>query len=317
LKLQQFPEQVLSMTTKASLVTSIGAAATKAGLKLVSATEAELNGQPTQIFQFGLPGNDDRTLQLQLSEAFDFDKPNLLPEITAHLESEAKRLRNPRPDCYVTLGGLPLAFGKFLWPFHRSTSGADTYIVHGEIALADGGAHNLHAKVAASVTVTFAEIVPAMEQPYAESFVYNAIRKTIDFGQLEFLKSGNRQPVPVTTRFYSRWQKKFVFTETDDTERLRYLLSKVYWLSGVLGASKPVWIADPRDAQYLNTTEADLLRMASHEASEGLMTLDGEYAAATPTLMARAAEYEAMRDAALNFTKPQFNEAMRAGHANM
>jgi hypothetical protein len=298
-------------------VTSIGAAATKAGLKLVSATEAELNGQPTQIFQFGLPGNDDRTLQLQLSEAFDFDKPNLLPEITAHLESEAKRLRNPRPDCYVTLGGLPLAFGKFLWPFHRSTSGADTYIVHGEIALADGGTHNLHAKVSASVTVTFAEIVPAMEQPYAESFVYNAIRKTIDFGQLEFVKSGNRQPVPVTTRFYSRWQKKFIFTETDDAERLRYLLSKVYWLSGVLGASKPVWIADPRDAQYLNTTEADLLRMASHEASEGLMTLNGEYAAATPALMAHAAEYEAMRDAALNFTKPQFNEAMRAGHANM
>jgi hypothetical protein len=81
-------------------------------------------------------------------------------------------------------------------------------------------------------------------------------------GQLEFVKSGNRQPVPVTTRYYSRWQKKFVFTETDDDERLRYLLSKVYWLSGVLGEGKPVWIADPRDAQYLNTTEADLLRMA-------------------------------------------------------
>ena len=33
--------------------------------------------------------------------------------------------------------------------------------------------------------------------------------------------------------------------------------------------------------------------MAGHEAGEGLMTLDGEYAAATPQLMARAAEYEA------------------------
>jgi hypothetical protein len=305
------------MTSKANLISSIEAAAAKAGLRLVSANEAELNGQPTQIFQLGLPDGNDRRLQLELTEAFDFDKPHLLPEMTAHLEAEAKRLRNPRPECYVTLGGLPLAFGKFQWPFHRSTSGADTYIVHGEISLADGGAHNLHAKIAASVTVTFAEIVPAMEQPYAESFLYNAIRKTVDFGQLEFLKSGNRQPVPVTTRFYSRWQKKFVFTETDDNERLRYLLSKVYWLSGVLGESKPVWIADPRDAQYLNTTEAELLRMANHEAGEGLMSIDGEYAAATPTLMARAAEYEALRDAALNFTKPQFNEAMRAGHANM
>ena len=167
------------------------------------------------------------------------------------------------------------------------------------------------------MTVTFAEIVPAMEQPYAESFVYNAIRKTVDFGQLEFVKSGNRQPVPVTTRFYSRWQKKFVFTETDDTERLRYLLSKVYWLSGVLGASKPVWIADPRDAQYLNTSESELLRMAGHEAGEGLMVVDGEFAAATPALMARAAEYQATLDAALDFTKPKFNESMRSGHANM
>jgi hypothetical protein len=306
------------MTSKANLVSSMETAATKAGLTLVSATEgSDLSGQPTRVFQLGLPRIDDRRLQLELTEAFDFDKPSLLPDMAAHLAAEAKRLRNPRPDCYVTLGGLPLAFGKFQWPFHRSTSGSDTYIVHGEISIADGGAHNLHAKVAASVTVTFAEIVPAMEQPYAETFVYNAIRKTVDFGQLEFLKSGNRQPVPVTTRFYSRWQKKFVFTETDDQERLRYLLSKIYWLSGVLGEGKPVWIADPRDAQYLNTTEADLLRMAGQEAGEGLMTLNGEYAAATPQLMARAAEYEAVRDAALNFTKPQFNESMRSGHANM
>ena len=305
------------MTTKASLVSSLEAAASKAGLKLVSATEAELNGQPTQIFSFGLPGTGDRQLQLELTEAFDFNKPNLLPEMAAHLEGEAKRLRNPRPECYVTLGGLPLAFGKFQWPFHHSTSGADTYIVHGEIRLEDGGTHSLHAKIAASVTVTFAEIVPAMEQPYAETFVYNAIRKTVDFGQLEFLKSGNRQPVPVTTRYYSRWQKKFIFTETDDKARLAYLLSKVYWLSGVLGANQPVWIADPRDAQYLNTTEADLLRMAGSEAGQGLLALDGEFAAPTPALMARADEFRATLEASLNFTKPQFNESMRAGKANM
>ena len=113
-----------------------------------------------------------------------------------------------------------MAYGQFEWPFHRSTSGADTYIVHGEIRLADGGAHDLHAKVAASVTVTFAEIVPAMEQPYAETFVYNAIRKTVDLGQLEFVKSGNRQPVPVTTRYYSRWQKKFRVHGDRRNERL-------------------------------------------------------------------------------------------------
>jgi hypothetical protein len=305
---------------KSNLVTSVQAAAEKAEMVLVSTTEgSDFHGRPTAVFQLGLRDSDvaGRTLKLELSEAFEFDKPDLLSTMTTHLASEAKRLRNPRPECYVTLGGLPVAFGQFQWPFHTSVSGADTYIVHGEMHLADGGAHNLHAKLAASVTLTFAEIVPAMEQPYAETFVYNAVRKTVDLGQLEFLKSGNRQPVPVTTRYYSRWQKKFLFTETDDAERLKYLLRKVYWLSGVLGEGKPVWIADPRDAQYLNTTEQDLLRMASDEAGEGLMTLDGEFAAATPKLMELAPEYQAALDAALNFTKPQFNESMRSGHANM
>jgi len=309
---------------KSSLVSAIESAASQAGLVLVSAgasasADTRSDDRTTTIFQLGLKGGEGagKTLRLELTDGFDFDKPNLLPEMTAHLAGEAKRLRNPRPECYVTLGGLPLAYGKFEWPFHRSISGADTYIVHGEIELADGTDHKLHAKLAASVTVTFAEIVPAMEQPYAESFVYNAIRKTVDFGQLEFVKSGNRQPVPVTTRFYSRWQKKFLFTETDEKERLRYLLSKVYWLSGVLGGNQPVWIADERDAQYLNTTEAELLKMASHEAGEGLMVVEGEFASATPTLMARAAEYQAMLDAALDFTKPKFNESMRSGQANM
>jgi hypothetical protein len=310
----------LKPTLKSTLVTSVQAAATQAGLVLISATEGrDFHGQPTAVFLFGLPGTESsgRTVKLELSEGFDFDKPDLLPTMAAHLAGEARRLRNPRPECYVTLAGLPIAFGQFQWPFHRSTSGADTYIVHGEMHLADGGTHNLHAKLAASVTLTFAEIVPAMEQPFAETFVYNAVRKTVDYGQLEFVKSGNRQPVPVTTRYYSRWQKKFLFTETNDEERLEYLLRKVYWLSGVLGESKPVWIADPRDAQYLNTTEADLLRMAGHEAGEGLMVLDGEFAAATPALLARAPAYQAKLEEALNFTKPQFNESMRSGQANM
>jgi hypothetical protein len=319
---------------KTSLVSSLESAASKAGLTIVQVSQGQdFHGSPTAVFNLGLANAETpgRTLKLELSEAFDFEKPgapgdgtsslgskpNLLSELEAHLAGEAKRLRNPRPDCYVTLGGLPMSFNDFKWPFHSSISGADTYIVHGEIRLADGGTLNLHAKVAASVTLTFAEIVPAMEQPYAESFVYNAIRKTVDMGQLEFVKSGNRQPVPVTTRYYSRWQKKFIFTETDDNERLRYLLMKVYWLSGVLGGSKPVWIADPRDAQYLNTTEADLLRMAGDEAGQGLLSIDGEFAAATPALMARAAEYQDALEVALDFTKPKFNESMRSGHANM
>jgi hypothetical protein len=185
------------------------------------------------------------------------------------------------------------------------------------VHVADGTDSLLHAKVSASMTVTFAEIVPAPEQPYAETFIYSAIRKTLDQGQLELLKSGNRQPVPVTTRYYSRWQKKFFFTDTDEEGRQQFLLAKIFWLSGVLGNSQPVWIADPRDAQYLNTTAEELVRAAEVLAGAGLVTLREEFAAATPALLEREAEFRNRLQQAFALTKPTFNEDMRAGHTNM
>ena len=298
----------------------LGTAAHEAGLTVLSAEAGtDYNHHPTAKFKLALSPDAPpaKTLQLELSDAFDFQKADLLPEMTTHLREAAKRLRNPRPDCYVTVAGLPLSLGEFAWPFHRSTSGADTYIVHGVARLEDGENSPLHAKISASMTVTFAEIVPAAEQPYAETFIYNAIRKTFDQGQLELLKSGNRQPVPVTTRYYSRWQKKFFFTDTDDASRMEFLELKTYWLSHVLGGGQPVWIADPRDAQYLNTTDEELRRMAIDLAKRGLLTLTEDYAAATPALLERAEEYHAKLHAALDITKPAFNEEMRAGHTNM
>jgi len=310
------------MTTpvETNLTATLRNAACQAGLTVLSVDAGtDFNGHPTTRFRLASSpaAPSERSLMLELSEAFDFHQPELLPEMTAHLREAAQRLRNPRPDAYVTLAGLPVSFSHFNWPFHRSTSGADTYIVHGTVHLENGTQSPLHALVSASMTVTFAEIVPAPEQPYAETFIYNAVRKTLDRGQLELLKSGNRQPVPVTTRYYSRWQKKFFFTDTDDRSRMDFLALKVYWLSGVLGGSQPVWIPDPRDAQYLNTTPEELTRMAADLARQGMLAIDGEYGAATPALLSRSEEYRAKLDAALAVTRPSFNEEMRAGHTNM
>jgi hypothetical protein len=310
----------MNTPVQTNLTATLQAAAREAGLAVISVgAGADFNGHPTTRFSlaFAPDAAPEQTLLLELSEAFDFHKPELLPEMTTHLREAAKRLRNPRPDAYVTLAGLPVTFNHFAWPFHRSSSGSDTYIVHGTVHLEDGTASPLHTPVSASMTVTFAEIVPAPEQPYAETFIYNAVRKTLDRGQLELLKSGNRQPVPVTTRYYSRWQKKFFFTDTNDQSRMDFLALKVYWLSGVLGGSRPVWIADPRDAQYLNTTAEELARMAADLSRQGLVALDGEYASATQILLGHADEYRAKLNAALEVTRPTFNEEMRAGHTNM
>ncbi len=310
----------MSAHLETALTAQLQTAARQAGLSVLSVeTGSDFNGHPTTRFRLASAPDapPERTLLLELSEAFDFHKPDLLPEMTSHLREAASRLKNPRPDAYVTLAGLPVAFGQFGWPFHKSTSGSDTLIVHGTVRLEDGASSPLHALVSASMTVTFAEIVPAPEQPYSETFIYNAVRKTLDRGQLELLKSGNRQPVPVTTRYYSRWQKKFFFTDTDDKSRMEFLALKAYWLSGVLGAGQPVWIADPRDAQYLNTTPEELARMAADLSRQGVLALNGEYASATQKLMSLSEVYRAKLTTALAVTRPTFNEEMRSGHTNM
>jgi len=288
-----------------------------AGLTVTdTAAGADFNGAPTTRFTLGLDG---KSATVELSEGFNFQSETLKAPLAAFLVETAKRLKNPQPDVYLTLHELPLKFEKFVWPFHVSTSGADTSLVHGELRLMDGHDSPLHAKIAASATLTFRELLPAMEQPYAESVIYNAVRKTMDQGQLELVKSGNRQPVPVTTRYYSERQKRFNFNDTNEQQRQDFLAAKIFWLSGVLGEGKPVWITDPRDAQYLNSTEADLNRTAQVLAGEGLLLLDKDPGYATPTaaLMGLRAQYEEQLASALEFTRPKFNEDMRAGHTNM
>ncbi len=305
-----------------SFIAAIQQAAKSAGLVVLSVQPGtDFRGEPTNRFVVALSPSASaaQTLHLELSHGFDGDRQEMQEGIRQHLAEVALRLRNPRPDCYVTLEGLPIRFDGFAWPFHRSTSGADTYVVHGMTHLEDGTQSPLHAKVAASMTVTFADIIAAPEQPYAEKFIYNAVRKTLDQGQLELLKSGNRQPVTVTTRYYSRWQKKFIFTDTTDQSRAEFLMLKLYWLSGVLGGGAPIWIADSADAQYLNTSTEELQAVAGKLASDGLAAKasDGRFAAVTPRLMERSNHFHGLMEAALAVTKPAFNEEMRHGHTNM
>jgi hypothetical protein len=308
------------MTLASTLQQTTEHAAQQAGLTVLSITEgSDFHGKPTSIFRLGLTPDSppERSLALELSDSFAPAEGVQREGLAVYLRQAATRLRNPNPNAMVTLAGLPLVFREFKWPFHLSTSGADSYLVHGIVGLEDGDGSPLHTKVAASMTVTFAEVVPAPEQPYAEAFIYNAVRKTLDQGQLEMLKSGNRQPVPVTTRYYSRWQKRFVFSDTTQTARREFLALKVYWLSAVLGGNQPVWIADPYDAQYLNTTEEELQKDAAYLTKDGLLTVDADFATPTQKLAEQGEHYRALLAHALSLTKPEFNEEMRHGHTNM
>lgn len=308
----------MSTTTAPALAAQIDSLAKAAGLVVTETSSGQdYSGNPTARFTLGLPGEPAKVFSLELSEGFDASNPKFGPELTTYLAESARRLKNPRPDVYLSLLGLPISFSGFAWPFHGSTSGADTFIVHGLISLETGEPATLHGKVSASLTQTFAEIVTAMEQPFAESFIYNAIRKTLDQGQIELTKSGNRQPVPVTTRYYSMKQRIFIFNDTNEQQRTDFIAAKVYWLSSVLGGGAPVWIADPRDAQYLNTTVDELKKVAAKLAADGVITVSGDDATAKPELIEKAAQYQIEVEEGLDFIKPHFNEDMRAGNTNM
>jgi hypothetical protein len=310
----------MTQATQTTLSERIASAASAAGLSIAAAEPAtSFSGAPTMRFTLALADAPGRTLPLELSDSFEASTPDAAQQLQLFLAETANRLRNPRPNAMLTLSGIPLSYSNFAWPFHESTAGADTSVVHGQINLEDGEASPLHAKIAAALTVTLRETVPAPEQPFAESFILNAIRKTLDQGQLELVKSGNRQPVPVTTRFYSLRHRKFNFNDTDQTQRRRFLAAKTFWFSGVLGNGAPVWLLDPRDAQYLNTTVAELKLCADALAKDGLITpsYDPAYASPTSELLAKKPEFVAELNHALAFIKPTFNEEMRHGHTNM
>ena len=198
---------------------------------------------------------------------------------------------------YVTLSGLPVRF-ELQWPFHLSQSGADWHSLHGRVWLDDGGP--LHADVAVNLTQTIKEALPSLEPEHAEAVVINAIRKDLDNKQLELLKSGKRQPVPVSSRHFNFKTSQLIFVRADDQQIRDFLLRKAFWTALRNGPNAHARVADSIDALYVNSVPDRLLEAARSLASNGLIRLDGENAVAMPALMAKKDEMESALRRTLN-----------------
>ena len=194
---------------------------------------------------------------------------------------------------YVALSGLPLRI-ELDWPFRPSGSGADFYVLHGDVHLESG--EGLHCLVALQMTQTVKEVLPSLEPADVEAPAINTVRKEVDRKQLEFVKSPKRVPVPFSARQYNFKRREWDFAKATDEQVAELVRRKVYWNSK-LGAER-VWIADPIDAQYVSSPPARLLEAASR--LETWLRLEGEYATATPELLAEGPEIEAGMRAALD-----------------
>src|SRR6201987_4206115 len=150
-------------------------------------------------------------------------------------ETQTKRL-------WVTLKGLPLTI-KLDWPFHLSTSGADFWVLHGDIVLE--GSDGLHAPVAVNMSQTVKEVMPSLEPKDAEAPVINALRKEEDRRQIGFLKSGKLLPVQFSSRYYDFRRNRWVFGKASDQEILLHLKRKIFWQTQT-GAGR-VWLGDPAE----------------------------------------------------------------------
>jgi len=204
------------------------------------------------------------------------------------MNQQASSNGNEPKKIYVTLSGLPLSF-HLEWPFRKSTSGADFFVLHADIRLENS--EGLHAPVAVNLSVTVREVLPSLEAKDAEQPVINALRKEVDHRQLEFVKSGKLVPVQFSSRHYDFKHNKWMFGRASDEEMGLLLTRKVYWQTRLVGGT--VWIGDPTEALYVETSPKHLLDIAKKLEAQGLITLDGEWATASPSLMEQAAKFEA------------------------
>ena len=199
----------------------------------------------------------------------------------------------------VTVRGLPVRL-ELQWPFHRSEGGSDWHVVHGRLWLADGG--DLHADIALNLSESINEVLPSRDTELAFWVAVNTARKALDDKQLQLLKSGKRQPVPVSSRCYNLRRQQFTFWHVKPEELDDLVARKIFWVGGV--ERKPVLINDPCDALYLDAADEQmkdkLLASARKLAEEGLAEMVGESARATEALTARADEFHRVKETALD-----------------
>ena len=221
----------------------------------------------------------------------------MTPEGAGKSTTDTPGQGNSQRVAYMTLCGLPVSI-EMVWPFRASTSGSDLYSLHAKVWLE--GAEELHADVAVNLTqIMIQQAFASLEPEHTESASVNAVRANVDDKQLEFLKSGKRVPVPLSSRYYDFKKKQLTFHRATEEQLAAFLRRKVYWLGHKLGAGE-VRLAEPADLEYLGATSEQVLALAKSSLMDaGLIAMERGWARPLEKLVAQGEALEAETRAAI------------------
>lgn len=211
-------------------------------------------------------------------------------------------------SAYLTLSGLPLTF-EFQWPFHKSTSGADFWVLHGIAYLEDGS--GLRSDFSIHLTQTMHPMMPGMDASTALPYVINVVRRLVDTKDLEFLRSGKRQPIDLSSRFKNFKTGAWHFASASDDEARELLRQSAYWIGVKLGRER-FSLADDANSLYVGSSKENLLQLARKLESDGWLRLEGEFANVTEKTKSHAAEFEKLEQE--NLAKLQQKHAFESAH---
>src|SRR5947209_15793625 len=126
----------ISQTNISSLIHEL---AQQAGLTVSAAgSGTDFTGAPTARIEVNSDSGASYSIETSESLGAELEKrPQLRDELKGYLQTLTTRMQTPRPDVFLTLHGLPLSLQRFSWPYHHSTSGADSFILHGIAQLAE------------------------------------------------------------------------------------------------------------------------------------------------------------------------------------
>jgi hypothetical protein len=154
-------------------------------------------------------------------------------------------------------------------------------------------------------------MMPGMDADKALSYVVNVVRRMVDTKDLEFLRSGKRQPIDLSSRFKNFKTGEWHFASPTEDEIRELLRQSAYWVGVKMGRGR-FRLADETNALYVEVTKETLGDIAKTLESEGWLKLEGEFAVATEKTKSQASEFEKLEQE--NLAKLQQKHAFESAH---